>query len=163
MRHRALAYFSLGSNLGDRMGNLEVARSLMEEKMGRVEQVSKVYESSPWGFSSENPFYNCCLILSSGLKPADLMGKALQVEQELGRVREKSGYSDRLIDIDLLLYEDLVLNQPDLILPHPRMEMRKFVLLPLVELAPSLIHPVSGHTMAELLEQCRDPSGINPV
>ncbi len=104
--HMAFASFSLGSNLGDRRGNLIEAQRLMRLRMGRIERVSKIYESSPWGFTSQHPFYNCCLILSTQLEPSDLMEKALQIEKEMGRVREKSGYADRIIDIDLLLYGD---------------------------------------------------------
>lgn len=159
----ALASFSLGSNLGDRRGNLIEAQRLMTLKMGRIERVSKIYESSPWGFTSQHSFYNCCLILSTQLESLDLMEKALQIEKEMGRVSEKSGYADRIIDIDLLLYKDLVLNKSGLVLPHPRMEKRKFVLVPLVEIAPDHIHPVSGLTMAEILENCQDPSQLTLV
>ncbi len=160
---RAFAFFSLGSNLGDRTGNLKEARRLMEERMGRIERASKVYESSPWGFASDHPFCNICLLVRTVLTPPDLMRKAWQVEKEMGRVSEKGGYADRIIDIDLLLFDDMVMDLPGLVLPHPRMEMRKFVMVPLSEIAPDHIHPVSGLTMAEILNRCQDPSEITPV
>ena len=161
--HKAFAYFSLGGNLGDRRGNLVEAQRMIAEQIGAVERASKIYESSPWGFTSDHPFYNCCLLIRTVLTPPDLMRKALQVEKDMGRVSIKSGYADRIIDIDLLIYDNLVLKQPGLVLPHPRMEMRKFVLVPLAEIAPGLIHPVSGLTMIELLDRCEDSSEIIPA
>jgi len=159
----AYAFFSLGSNLGDREGNLKEAQRLMEEQMGRIERMSKVYESPPWGFTSDHLFCNMCLLIRTVLTPPDLMKKALQVEKEMGRVSEKGGYADRIIDVDLLLFDDMVLDLPGLVLPHPRMEMRKFVMIPLSDIAPDHIHPVSGLTMAEILARCQDPSEITPV
>ncbi len=158
-----LACFSLGSNLGDRVKYLDSARMLMAERMGKVESVSRIYESPSWGYSSGHPYYNCCVVIRTGLSPLALMDLALEVEREMGRNREEGGYADRIIDIDLLLYGDTVMDHPRLRLPHPKMGERRFVLLPLAEIAPDLVHPGSGLSIAGMLERCRDPSEVSPV
>lgn len=162
-RDNKIACFSLGSNLGDRIGHLEQAQALMADIMGMVEIVSRVYQSPSWGYSSDHVFYNCCILMRTRLEPLSLLETALQVEHGMGRVRQGGGYSDRIIDIDLLIYGEHVLDHPTLILPHPRMHERRFVLVPLAEIAPDLLHPVSGLSMATLLERCQDPSEVIPV
>jgi len=157
------ACFSLGSNLGDRSRNMEAARLLMADRMGAVNAVSGIYESPSWGYASDHSYYNCCLVIRTMIEPLHLMEMILQVEQVLGRVRKKEGYGDRVIDIDLLLYGDVVMDHPMLILPHPRMSMRRFVLAPLAEIFPEKVHPVSGLTISELLDRCQDPSEVSPV
>jgi len=165
-----LAYFSLGSNLGDRKRNLERARELMASGMGTVETLSGYYVSPPWGYASENDFYNYCLAMKTELDPMALLEAALGVEVEMGRVRQgetrmekERGYQDRIIDIDLLMVDDLIMDHPHLVLPHPGMQGRRFVLAPMAEIAPDLVHPVSGITIAGLLERCPDPSNVIPV
>jgi len=165
-----LAYFSLGSNLGDRARNLERARELMAAGMGTVESLSKYYISPPWGYPGGNDFYNCCLAMKTQLDPLTLLEAALGVEVEMGRVRcevarpeGNRDYQDRIIDIDLLMVDGLIMDHHRLVLPHPRMQGRRFVLAPMAEIAPDLVHPVSGITMAGLLERCSDPSKVIPV
>jgi deoxyguanosine kinase len=158
-----VACFSLGSNLGNRTLNLNTAIGLMSERMGRVEKVSRVYESPSWGYSSGHHYYNCCTILRTEHRPIALLDIALELEEEIGRNRKAGGYEDRIIDIDFLLYEGMVIDHPRLKLPHPKMIERRFVLLPMAEIAPRWIHPLSGRNMVELLKECPDPSEVSPV
>ena len=158
-----LACFSLGSNLGDSLGFIQKAGLLLEERAGRRAHMSGMYESPSWGYESDLAYINSCLAVYSEKEPLELMEIALEIEEQMGRRREGSGYSDRLIDIDLLLVEDLVVDHPRLILPHPRMSERRFVLLPLAEILPEMRHPVSGLTISRLLEECSDKSAIKPV
>ena len=158
-----LACFSLGSNLGDRSAFIERAVLLLEERAGRRAHMSGMYESPSWGYESNLPYINSCLAIYSKKEPLELMQIALEIEEQMGRRREGKGYSDRVIDIDLLLLEDLVMDHPRLILPHPRMSERRFVLLPLAEILPDMQHPVSGLSISSLLEGCPDKSAVKPV
>ncbi len=165
-----LIYLSLGTNLGRRELHLQEAVKLIQSRIGKPERVSRYYESEPWGFSSAHSFYNCCLSLKTTMAPLLLMDELLAIEKEMGRQREKmdekrgeKGYSDRIIDIDLLFYGDCQMDHPGLTLPHPSLEDRRFVLFPLAEIAPDFIHPVSGMSMELMLQQCKDKSVVVPV
>jgi len=158
-----LIYLSLGSNLGNRLQNLETAEKFIGNQLGRVGSVSQVYESTSWGYSSENLFYNSCLSVTTSLDPVPLMDEIRSIELTLGRVREGQGYADRLIDIDLLFYGNRVLDYPGLKVPHPNMDERRFVLVPLAEIAAELVHPSNGLLIREMLEQCQDPGSVMPV
>lgn len=158
-----IACFSLGSNMGDRKANLELAARLLADRTGSLEALSGIYESAAWGYESDSLYMNCCLTIRTEMKALELMEYALEVEKEMGRIREGQGYSDRIMDVDLLLYGDRVMNHPQLTLPHPRMSFRRFVLVPLAEIQPGLKHPVSGLSIAELLENCPDQSVLTPV
>lgn len=158
-----LACFSLGSNLGDRLAFIRKAGLLLEERAGRRAHMSGMYESPSWGYESDLPYINCCLAVYSQKEPLELMEIALEIEEQMGRRREGKGYSDRVIDIDLLMVENLIINHSLLTLPHPRMSARKFVLLPLAEILPDMRHPVSGMTISRLLERCTDMSNVKPV
>jgi len=155
-------YFSLGSNLGDRVKQLEDAIGLLSEQVGRLEKISGIYESESWGFSSDHRFCNCCLSVHTILEPLQVLDAILSIERKLGRERNSpeemgEGYSDRIIDIDLLLFGQMQFKHPHLVIPHPAMKDRRFVLLPMHEIAPRLVHPVLGITMEQMLEQCADP------
>lgn len=145
-------YLSLGSNQGDRKALLEKAIDRLNEQAGTVCAVSSFYETEPWGFNSPNPFLNAALSLQTELEPLKLLSVTQQIEQELGRTRtsKQTGYADRTIDIDILLYSDITISTPQLTLPHPLMTQRRFVLEPLCEIAPQLKHPC-GKTITELL------------
>jgi 2-amino-4-hydroxy-6-hydroxymethyldihydropteridine diphosphokinase len=158
-----LIYLSLGSNLGSRDQNIEEAIKLIQSRIGVIEKVSLIYESEAWGFFSENSFYNCCLSLRTQLNPLPLLDELLKIEKEMGRIRLGSGYSDRIIDIDLLFYGQQELDHPRLIIPHPSMGDRRFVMHPLAEIAPELLHPVTGKTVLEMLQECTDPGGVLPI
>lgn len=150
----AEVYVSLGTNLGDKDNNLRTAVRLMQERIGKVISLSSFYETAPWGFQSEHSFLNAAACIETRLSPEQLLLVTQQIERELGRTQKSSGnaYKDRLIDIDLLMYDDLQIHADQLILPHPLMTERRFVLEPLAEIAPETIHPVTGKTIRELLE-----------
>ena len=156
-------YLSLGSNLGRRELHLERALALIQERIGRPESISRIYESEAWGFASTSNFYNCCISLHTDLAPEHLLHLLLEIEQEMGRLRKGRGYSDRIIDIDLLLYGDSCISAPGLTVPHPSMADRKFVLAPLAEIAAGVTHPVSGKNILDMLEECPDPSEPIPL
>jgi len=158
-----LAYLSLGSNLGHREQHLEEAIKLIQKRIGAREQVSRIYESEPWGYSSENRFCNCCLSVWTSLDPLPLLDELLGIEKQMGRERGGAGYSDRIIDIDLLLFGDVLLEHPRLILPHPAIENRRFVLVPLAGIAPELIHPVTGISIYQMLQQCDDQTEVTAM
>ena len=150
------AYIALGSNLGNKRRNLVTAAALLAERAGEVGAISSFYETEPWGFESEHSFLNAALMLETTLAPLDLLRLTQEVECELGRTaKTDSVYHDRLIDIDLLLYGEEVIDQPGLQIPHPLMHRRAFVMTPMAEIAPAVVHPVLGKTMkvlSDLLE-----------
>ena len=146
----AKLYLALGSNQGDRKALLDAARAACDASLGRVTGCSDYIETAPWGFSSPHPFLNA--VLETELSPLAVLERTQEIERQLGRQTKSSaaGYQDRPIDLDLLLYDDLVLETPRLTLPHPLMHLRDFVLEPLQQLAPTLRHPVLGLSIAQL-------------
>lgn len=149
VKHRA--YVALGTNLGNRQENLELALQLLEAKGVRVVQVSSFIETEPYGVTDQPNFLNGACEVETELAPLELLRLLLRLELEMGRVRLRR-WGERIIDLDLLLYEDVVMNTTELTLPHADMANRTFVLEPMCELAPDLVHPVLGKTMRELLE-----------
>ena len=148
-------YFSLGSNLGDRVQLLEKALTLLNKEIGNLVSRSSFYETEPWGFSSNHPFLNACCLCETKLSPLEVLHRTQQIEKELGRKRKSKNkkYHDRPIDIDLLLCDDLTINTKELTIPHPFMQERRFVLEPLKEIAPDVIHPVLHISISKMLEQ----------
>lgn len=150
-------FLGIGSNLGEKEKNIETAILLISDCLGHVSKASSLYYSKPQGFSSANEFVNVVVVLETQLCPDDLLIKIQQIERDMGRVRiDGTRYSDRVIDIDILLYDSIVLSTKHLQIPHPRMSERGFVLLPISEVAPLRLHPVLGETMSELADRWRE-------
>ena len=129
-------YLSLGTNLGSREDNLEHALHLLQEQVGALLRRSSVHETTPWGFESSHMFLNLCVCMATSLSPLQLLATTKQIERQLGRTRKSAHghYADRLIDIDILLYDDAHINEPGLVIPHPHMYEREFVMMPLNEI-----------------------------
>jgi len=150
----------IGTNLGDKAGNLKTALGSINENIGRVVRTSSVYETQPWGFNSEDQFLNMVAEVESELKPSGLLGRILMIESKMGRLRNGKEYASRLIDIDILFFEDKILDTKSLVIPHPKLHERKFVLVPLAEIAPDFIHPIFKKDVKTLLKECRDKGNI---
>ena len=150
----ATVYFGLGTNLGDKELKLQLAVFKIKERIGKLVSLSAFYETEPWGFDSANSFLNAACCVTTELSPFEVLRQTKEIEVELGRTQKsrKRKYADRVIDIDMLLYNDLILDSDELILPHPLMAQRSFVMQPLSEIAPDVIHPVLGKTMSELYQ-----------
>jgi len=153
-------YLSLGSNQGNKQKILQDAVDQISEKIGHVTKVSSIYKTKSWGFEGDD-FYNVCIEVSTNLNPENLIKNVLQIETSLGRERLNTpNYHNRNIDIDVLLFDDDILFYNDLKVPHPRMLERKFVLVPLTEIAPNVIHPIVKKTILICLQNCTDNSEI---
>ncbi|MDH6359219.1 2-amino-4-hydroxy-6-hydroxymethyldihydropteridine diphosphokinase [Parabacteroides sp. PF5-9] len=148
----------LGTNIGNKKENIETAIRLLTERVGTILALSSVYETEPWGFDSANTFFNSALILETTLSPGNLLKTTRQIEIEMGRIEKSNGnYADRIIDIDILLYGNEIIQTPNLTIPHPMMHRRSFVLEPLAEIAPEILHPVFQKTWKELLDVIPNP------
>ena len=156
-------FLGIGTNLGERETNLQRSVARIEENVGHVLKCSSLYETEPWGFKSENQFLNMVVEAETKLNPSGVLGAILMIESLLGRTREGKQYSSRLIDIDILLYEDIVVDEVSLKIPHPLMHERKFVLVPLDEIASELVHPVLKKNIATLLNLCEDKSDVRKI
>ncbi len=143
----ALVYLGLGTNLGDKERNLNNAILKISQDIGKVICQSSFYASKPWGFESENDFLNAVILAETNMSPLELLAKTQEIELELGRtVKSTNGYADRVIDIDILLFDNEIIDIPELKIPHPLITERDFVYIPLLEIAPNLLHPISGKT-----------------
>ncbi|MFS4493558.1 2-amino-4-hydroxy-6-hydroxymethyldihydropteridine diphosphokinase [Maribacter sp. 2308TA10-17] len=149
-------HLSLGSNIDDKLNNLQDAIFAIHQTVGKVVRISPVYQSSAWGFEAED-FFNICITIKTGLAPANLLEVLLKIEVQLGRVRlQEDGYEPRKIDIDILYYEKETVFNDNLVIPHPELPFRKFVLRPLADIAPQFYHPVLNKDSRNLLQECRD-------
>lgn len=148
-------YLLLGSNLGDKKVNLDRAQELINDQVGNIIGASATYETAAWGKTDQPSFYNRVIEISSGLSPINMLRAINLIEHDMGRIRIEK-WRERTIDIDILYYESKVLDTPNLKIPHPGIAYRRFTLVPLVELAPDLVHPILNKTNDELLDDCKD-------
>ena len=148
-------YILFGSNLGDKETLLEQACTLINNRCGMLVERSSAYITEPWGFEAEEWFLNELLVVETELEPDALMETLLAIETELGRVRhpEKAGYCSRTVDLDILYYGDKIINTAKVTVPHPRLHLRKFALMPLCEVIPDFLHPIFHLSQTQLLEK----------
>ena len=158
----AEAHLLLGSNLGDRLKNLEKARDYLSKYVGTLKGVSQVFITQPWGFECQDMFYNQAVLIDTEYFPKELLLKLKNIEILMGRIKpRKDSYASRIIDIDIIFYEDFVIKHaPELVVPHPKMTERRFVLEPLSQLSPHKKHPLHKKTSKELLAECEDKNFV---
>lgn len=149
------AAIALGSNMGDRLGNLRQAVHLLENQRIRVTTRSDVFETNPVGVENQRRFLNACILVQTDLSPLELLAETQRVETQLGRARDVR-WGPRTIDLDILLFDKMIVNEETLVIPHPRMTERAFVLVPLAQICPGRLHPGTGETIAALAEKIRD-------
>ena len=152
-----LYYLLLGSNVGDKVAMLTAAANLIEEQIGGIKSRSHLYETAAWGDKTQPNYYNQAVCVSSKIAPQDTLKRILSIELQLGRKRDpQNQYAARTIDIDILMIDDMVINSPNLTVPHPHLHERGFALLPLIEIAGEVVHPVLGLELDDVYEQCTD-------
>ena len=156
------AYLLTGGNMGNREETLEKASTLIRQYCGNITASSSLYETAAWGNTNQAPFLNQALEIYTDLQPRPLLRQLLKIETRMGRTREEK-YGPRIIDVDILFYNQEVHNYATLTLPHPEIQNRRFVLVPLNEIAAGFIHPVLKKTIAELLDECPDPLDVSKV
>lgn len=152
-------FLGLGSNLGNREENLSTAQKLIEEKVGKIRSKSSVYETAAWGITEQNAFLNQVIEVETHFSPSAVLHLVLKIEKDMGRIREIK-WGERSIDIDILYYNNEVISTENLVVPHPFIQERKFVLVPLCEIAPAFVHPKLNQANLELLEKCQDSGEI---
>lgn len=156
------AYLLIGGNLGDRTAYLDRAKVLIQEHCGILTKVSAIYQTAAWGLEAQPDFYNQALLLETELAAGPLMSRLLEIELQLERTREvKMG--PRTIDIDILLFNNEIMDTPLVTVPHPRLPARRFALLPLSEIALEVVHPELGKTISELLASCSDTLDVHKI
>lgn len=149
-----------GSNLGDREAILNKSVLTLSKKIGEIISKSSIYETEPWGFKTNLSFLNQVIVFDTKLDVTDVLKLCLETEKELGRTRNNNSYSSRQIDIDILFYNSLIFNTKELVIPHPRIAERMFVLIPLNEIMPDFQHPVYQKDIKTLLEECKDKKWV---
>ena len=158
-----ISYLMLGTNLGQKEQNLKNAREQVHKNCGTIIRESRIYRTEPWGYNADEEFLNQIIVISTGLHPHELLNRVLAIEKMLGRIRDNSEkYSSRVIDIDILFHGFQKINSSDLEIPHPRIEQRRFVLVPLLEISSGLRHPVTGKTVWQMYRDCEDELGVEP-
>ena len=153
-------YLLIGGNLNNRFELLDKAKKGISEKIGTIAKESSIYETAPWGFESEQNFLNQVLIVFTTLTPMEVLEKCQIIENNLDRVRKEKQYTSRTMDIDILFYNDEIIHEKQLVIPHERLHQRRFTLEPLVEIAPNLLHPVLKKSLSEILKECKDNSEV---
>lgn len=155
-------FLLLGTNQGDKNANLLNALSAIEAGIGKIKKRSGVYQTAAWGKQDQEVFYNLAIEIKTICSPQELLQKLLAIEEQLGRVRAEK-WGPRLIDIDILLFANRIIQEERLVIPHPRMQDRKFALIPLCEIAPDFIHPQYHVSIKTLLNQCKDPLMVERI
>jgi len=158
----SLVYLLLGANLGDRFAQMSKAFTEIEEQIAPITKYSSLYQTEAWGKEEEPPYLNQVVCLETNLTPNELLKEINKIEDKLGRTR-KIKWESRLIDIDILFYDDAIIDEPDLSIPHPYLNQRKFTLVPLVEIAPELRHPVLKKSIQALLAELNDPLDVKRI
>ena len=158
----AEVFILLGGNVGDKSKIFDKTRKLIQDRIGMIEKMSSIYVTEPWGFESEL-FWNQVINTVTNFTPHEILQRTQAIESEMGRIHNHANYEARTMDIDLLFYDDLQLDTPDLSLPHSKMEIRRFVLVPLNEIAPDKRHPINGFLVREMLERCTDPLRVECI
>ncbi|HEX5172224.1 MAG TPA: 2-amino-4-hydroxy-6-hydroxymethyldihydropteridine diphosphokinase [Cyclobacteriaceae bacterium] len=153
------AFLLLGSNLGDVRQNMIDAQKKITESIGPIVTKSSIYKTAPWGITNQPEFLNQVVLVNTSLDPTALLSKAMSIEHEMGRLR-KEKWQARIIDLDILFYNDEIINEKNLTIPHPGIPVRRFTLKPLVEIAPDYIHPVYLRKLSDLLNECDDQSPV---
>ncbi|MBO4738201.1 MAG: 2-amino-4-hydroxy-6-hydroxymethyldihydropteridine diphosphokinase [Bacteroidales bacterium] len=158
------AVLLVGANLDNNLAKYDRLYALLEQHVGEIFKKSAFYQSEPWGFDSQNWFVNQAIWLKTNLSPQQLLGQCQQIEKTMGRPdHPHDHYEDRVMDIDIIFFNQDTVNAPNLQIPHPRMQQRKFVLLPLMEICPTYIHQTLHKTVAELLDICQDTAIVQKV
>lgn len=152
-------YLSIGSNIGNRKDNLRAAVALIHKEVGKIARESRLYETEPWGKTDQEPFINQVVMANTTLEPRDLLTAISRVERELGRDRGEK-WGPRVIDIDILFYGKRIIRDKGLEIPHPELHKRNFVLVPLMEIAGELVHPILNKQIDELFMECEDLSEV---
>lgn len=156
-------FLGLGGNIGNKQQNFEKVKLYIEKEIGEIVEQSSVYETPPWGFLAKENFWNQVLHVKTKLEPDELIVKIQKIERLFGRKRDAGYYVSREMDVDVLYFDDLSLTSDNLIVPHPKIEQRLFVLMPLIEIAPNFKHPVLKMTNRQLLDKCKDESSIKRI
>ncbi len=156
-------FLCLGGNLGNKDEIFSKTSDLIKRKIGDELAASSVYSAQPWGFESESEFRNQVIIVETSLSPHDVLKEIRKIEDYFGRERLPGVYLSREMDIDILFYDFLINDSKELVIPHPLIAYRRFVLVPLAEISPGFIHPVTGKSIAEMLDECKDLSRVNKI
>lgn len=156
-----VTYLCLGGNIGDREKALELALYEIDDKIGKITAQSNIYETEAWGVDNHQAYLNQCVEINTSLNSMELINALLHIEQLLGRERTiNMGYEPRIIDIDILFFNSEVIESQKLIVPHPRLHLRQFVLIPLNEICPNYLHPLLNKSIFNLLSNCEDSSAV---
>jgi 2-amino-4-hydroxy-6-hydroxymethyldihydropteridine diphosphokinase len=151
-----LVYLLLGTNIGHKEQHLETAIGFIQHDIGNIQTLSSIYQTAAWGNENQDDFLNQVLICETSLEANEVLEKVLEIEKKMGRQRLVKN-EPRIIDIDILFFNKEVIAQEFLVVPHPLIHARRFVLAPLDEISPDFIHPVSGNAISQMLEECEDP------
>ncbi|MCW3086344.1 MAG: 2-amino-4-hydroxy-6-hydroxymethyldihydropteridine pyrophosphokinae [Bacteroidetes bacterium] len=154
------AYLALGGNIGNKLENMNKTQELINLRAGLITSESGIYATAAWGNTQQPDFYNKVIRIETGLSAVQLLEELLAIETQMGRVRTAEKWTERTMDLDILFYNDAIISEPHLKVPHPYIQERKFVLAPLAEIAESYVHPALHKTIGQLLSECSDASEI---